>query len=325
MPAMSIDAAVAAVARGDLDAYRQVIVASEPAVRAAVAAIVPARAMVDDGVQEAFVAAHGRLREFPSGGDITTWIAAIARGIATSQRRSWLRAEQSRRGYRAEVEAALDEELAPRAERAAEALAAIGDGLGRLEASARAVVEEHYWSGESFAAIAKKRDRSDAWVRVTLFRALGALAADRSANGSTGDAERLDYLLSAWLAEGLTDAEGRELADLSRRDAAARTRLADLALVHRLLPESAPPPARRTADAVLARLRSTGAAARAETITEEDHPIGLRASRMAVTPRTPRSPWPWVMLLAVAAIAVGGYLLWRSQPPEVPPPAAPGK
>jgi RNA polymerase sigma-70 factor (ECF subfamily) len=182
----SIDDAVAAVIGGDLESYRHVVAASEARVRAVVAAMLPERALVDDCVQEAFVTAYGKLREYRAGSDFVAWIKAIARNLALNQRRAWLRQESLKRGYRAELEGALEAEAAQRADRAGDALDALGDCLGKLQGQAREVVEEHYWRGVSPAQIAKARDRSDAWVRVVLFRARESLAECLRAKGVLG-------------------------------------------------------------------------------------------------------------------------------------------
>jgi RNA polymerase sigma factor (sigma-70 family) len=186
MPTLKLDAAVAAVLAGDQGAYRGVIEACEGRVRAVVAAVLVDRDQIDDCVQQVFVAAYARLGERRSGSDVTAWITDAARQVALDRRHGWLRQEGLRRGYRSELEAALEAETAARAERAGEVVDALGGCLGGLEAQAREVIEEHYWQGLSPAEIARARDRSDAWSRVVLFRAREALVACLRGKGILG-------------------------------------------------------------------------------------------------------------------------------------------
>ncbi len=136
--------------------------------------------------------------------------------------------------------------------------------------------------------------------------------------------DRRDYLLSGYVGETLTDAEGRELADHIARDATTRARLLDQLILHRLLHESARLPADSgrvlqalseppdTADAVMSRLRAKSAIGREETITDSFHrrPAAKASHKL---PTVERSRWAWIAwgIVAVAVILAVVYIARR--------------
>jgi RNA polymerase sigma-70 factor, ECF subfamily len=175
----SFDQAVATVLAGDADAYRVVVEATEARLRVIAAAILPARELVDDAVQEAYVIAYRKLAEYRPGSDFIAWLGAIVRNVALNERRRWLRHEHLKSDLRHRVEQALDERVAAASGRggAGAAHEALSECIGRLTGAAREVVEEHYWDGASADQIAKARERPSGWTHVVLFRARAALAA----------------------------------------------------------------------------------------------------------------------------------------------------
>ncbi len=187
---MTVDEALAAVRAGDHAAFRHAIGACEAEVRVLLAAMLPDRTRVDACVHEAFVTAYHRLDGFRAGReDGKAWIVSVARAVGMAARRAAIRVEQAKRPHRAEIEASLDDELMARVDRGlGKTMAGLPTCLAQLHEAAREVVVEHYWRGTVPADIAQLRERSNAWVRVTLFRAREALAACLEPGaGSGGD------------------------------------------------------------------------------------------------------------------------------------------
>lgn len=172
-----VDTLVAAVRRGEREAFAGIVRALDPAVRVVVAAIVPLREQVEDTVQEAFVTLYRKLDEYRPGSDVIAWARTIARYTALNERRRWLRHEGLKSAWRARAHAALGPEL----ERATDALpvevfAALDDCLDRLGGDAAEVVRSRYWDGTEPAEIARKLGRNPASVRSVLHRARELLA-----------------------------------------------------------------------------------------------------------------------------------------------------
>jgi RNA polymerase sigma-70 factor (ECF subfamily) len=176
-----IDRAVRDVLAGRLDAYRELIALSEGRVRLVLASILPDPAAIDDLAQEVFLHLHDRLREYRPGSDFLAWVREIARHYALNERRRWLRRREATRRYRARLEQALEQELAGLDRD--DAADALRDCVGRLEKTARRVVEAFYWDNHAGAEIAGSLGRSAEWVRIVLHRARAAVGRCLDAKG----------------------------------------------------------------------------------------------------------------------------------------------
>src|SRR5688500_15956626 len=119
MSAPPIDEAVRQVRAGDMDAFRVVIAAYEAQLRVVVGTIVPARAPVDDLVQEAFISAYLRLGEYRLGTDFGAWLRTLARHLALNERRRLER----RRGLERVLAEELESRLASHADQLMGAMA----------------------------------------------------------------------------------------------------------------------------------------------------------------------------------------------------------
>lgn len=172
-----IDAAVRRVIDGDRAVYRTVIRAFEAPLRSLIAALVPSALSVDDLVQETFIAAYQRLREYPMDGTFFRWLRLIGRNVALRERRRHLRRRELDRVYERAVEepvsawveeraAAVDEETAAR----------LRDCLGRLGDTPRRVLERYYFEAAPVDRIAADEKRLPSWVYLVMFRAREVLA-----------------------------------------------------------------------------------------------------------------------------------------------------
>jgi RNA polymerase sigma-70 factor, ECF subfamily len=180
----AIDQAVAAVLGGDRDAFRAVVESYETKVRIIIAAILPSDDQVDDIVQETFVVAYRKLRDYEPGTEFGAWIKTIARHVALNERRGWMREQRLKRTFRAEIEHGIDGRLSEAlAADGEEALERLGECLSKLGEPARTVLDAFYWQGHPSAQIAKARNQTDTWVRGMLFRARSALANCLQAKG----------------------------------------------------------------------------------------------------------------------------------------------
>lgn len=172
-----LEDAIARARAGDQEAYRRVIDATEAAVRIVVAAIVPERSQVDDVVQEVFITAWGKLADYQPGTEPLRWFKAFGRNLALNTRRQWLRQEDLRHSYRAELERRLEPALLQRSASAGpDLLDVLAVCMDALAGTGQALLREHYWEGISAEDIASRRGRDAGWVRVTLHRLRAAVA-----------------------------------------------------------------------------------------------------------------------------------------------------
>jgi RNA polymerase sigma-70 factor (ECF subfamily) len=177
-PEPNFDPLVAAVLAGDREAYREIIGRCEAKVRVILAAMLPDKESVDDLAQEVFVTAYGKLRDYRPGTDFVAWLKAITRNLALNERRRWLRHQQFKDKFQAEMETALDPLITSAAERfEGNVLEALRKCLAKLQEPSRQITEDFYFRGQSSEEIANRLNRNRGWVRLVLFRARAALAA----------------------------------------------------------------------------------------------------------------------------------------------------
>jgi hypothetical protein len=260
-------------------AFAERLARDEPAARATVAVLLPSRDQIAPCLTDAFVAAYR-----DHGDPLET-----ALELARRRRREWLARERARRGYRADLEQALDAALEAQAQGAAAIASSLSARIAALPPVAREVLSARYQHGETLGVIAAARERTEAWARAALLRSHQALTSAKPLG------EALDRLTAALLSDGLTEGEGRELAHAAAHSMALRERLAEHLALHRLLPELSAPPS--VVPEVLALLRERSEAARDDTITSDEAPAVPRRLPVA----TPR-PWRLALVLLVLAI-----------------------
>lgn len=173
---LTLDTALLRAQTGDRQAYRTVIHYADATVRVVVAAIVPDASLIDDVSQEVFITAWSKLDEYTVGTDPLRWFKAIARNHALNARRGWLREAANQQRYQADLARELERSTLAFAEHVdGGILDLIDQCLQALGPSGRAVIQEHYWDGQSPDDIAVRRGRPAGWARVTLHRLRAAL------------------------------------------------------------------------------------------------------------------------------------------------------
>jgi RNA polymerase sigma-70 factor (ECF subfamily) len=163
------DAVVARIRAGEREAYRLLIEALEPQVRAFVAARASSRDQVDEVVQAAFVAAFLKLDRYQPGGSFAAWLTGFARNLLRESH-----AARARQAGRDGVEG-LDGLLA------ATAIDHEADDLEVMSAHARAcleglaphardIAERRLIHGESLERIAEQHTKTTAAIATMLTR-----------------------------------------------------------------------------------------------------------------------------------------------------------
>lgn len=170
----SIDDAVAAVLAGNREAFAAIVAEHAHKVRIVAAAILPDRTEVDDVVQETFVIAFDKLRDYRPGSDFVAWIKAITRNAALNERRRLVRQDRARAAYRERIENACEPHLLAGADEAA--VVGLRECLAQLGATAADVIDRLYFHRQPAEQIAAAHARTSAWVWVTLHRTRALLA-----------------------------------------------------------------------------------------------------------------------------------------------------
>lgn len=172
-----IDAVVRRILAGERALYRTVIRAFEAPLRSLMGALLPAGMSVDDLVQETFIAAYQRLREYPLDGTFFGWLRIVARNLALRERRRYLRRRALDRVYEREVEEPVGAWLDQRTGVIDDDTAAeLRECLGRLGDTPRRVLERYYFQAATVPEIAAAEKRLASWVYLVMFRAREVLA-----------------------------------------------------------------------------------------------------------------------------------------------------
>ena len=180
--AAHLDSMIRAVRAGETERFGEVVSALEADVRTLLAIMIPDKSRVPDLTHEAFVVAYVKLDEYCEGTDFAAWMKAIARNLASNERRRWIREQRFSARYAAAIE---DDIVGPLVDRLtdqleirqqAQLLAALRECVAGLKKAARDAVERFYFNGASVADIAMSSGRSPGAIKVILFRARAALA-----------------------------------------------------------------------------------------------------------------------------------------------------
>jgi len=172
-----LDAAIRQVQAGDRDAYRVVVQRCEATVRLVVAAALPPGAPIDDVVNEVFLTAYLKLREYERGTDFAAWVRSIAWHKAQNERRRWRRNRAREEAFGGEIleRVAADVDAGMRALRA-DLYRPLRECVQALAPAARAIVEKHYFHEVACSDIGRAEGRPEGWARLVLFRAREAIA-----------------------------------------------------------------------------------------------------------------------------------------------------
>ena len=171
------DAVVNEVLAGRRSAYRQIIEAYEPRVRAILAAIGPNADFVENMCQEVFIRAYTSLPRYVPGGDFGKWIAGIARNVARQEIRHQMREAKRMKDYRTQLDlfACESETDAPERDDEEDRLDRLRDCLNQLPANQSSLIRAYYFDRIPSDALVRRLNRTVNWLRVTLHRIKKAL------------------------------------------------------------------------------------------------------------------------------------------------------
>tara|TARA_R110002096_G_scaffold24760_19_gene78016 strand:- start:20846 stop:21427 length:582 start_codon:yes stop_codon:yes gene_type:complete len=174
----STDEIVAQIRKGDVEAYRQIVVRYQGEVLKIVNAMLIDYSAREDVVQQVFVRAFQALDQYEIGRGFGKWVKAIARNMVREELRKRYRYKGRIEAYAKSVIERLDgveaneigknEEIWLRRQ-------ALGECLGGLEESAAEAVRLHYLERKKTEEIAGVIGKSAGAVRTLLYRARGQL------------------------------------------------------------------------------------------------------------------------------------------------------
>lgn len=175
MAADPTDELVGRARAGDRAAFRELVITLETDIRFYVGAFEVGGGTVEEVVQATFVAAYQNLAQYRGEGAFRGWLKAIARNHLLRLLRDQKRfaAVSGDTLEEALTTSALDDvaemdELEHRTRR-------LRGCLEALPARMRALIDARYTKEEATAEIARRLERSEVWVRVTLCRVRQAL------------------------------------------------------------------------------------------------------------------------------------------------------
>ncbi len=191
LPTMSADAAdfstddvVAAVRRGEIELYRQIVVRYQGDVLRIVNAMLLDVSGREDVVQQVFVRAFQRLDQYEPGRGFGKWLKAIARNLVLEELRKRYRYRGKLDAYAVELEKRLEsgddrtEEDVDRERRDA-----LRECLEGLEEATRRAIRLHYVEARATEVVGLELGRSGGAVRTMLCRARGQLRRCLEAKG----------------------------------------------------------------------------------------------------------------------------------------------
>ena len=159
---------VAAVQAGDIHAFDPLVERHVDAIHAFVALKLPVPHLVDELTHETFVFAFRRMAEFTPGTSLRGWLRAIAANKVRAELERYGREERNRLAY--SERRAIDEALLEATVSDSRQLEALSECLKVVPENLRAVLHLRYHEDSSSEEIARRLERSLAWVRTTLCR-----------------------------------------------------------------------------------------------------------------------------------------------------------
>jgi RNA polymerase sigma-70 factor (ECF subfamily) len=165
-----IEAAIARVRQGEVDAFGEVVRACEWSLRGWLAARCPPEVDSDEVAHLAFIQAFTHLGDYTAGTRFRSWLWTIARNQLLSE----IAKARRREGHAPYLPEAMREALGRELEQDRgedEYLEALRGCVDRLAPQARALVDSHYRDGRPLAEIARALARSVASIKKGLFLA----------------------------------------------------------------------------------------------------------------------------------------------------------
>lgn len=158
----------AAVQAGDLHAFDPLVERHLDAIHAFVALKLPVAHLVDEITHETFVFAFRRLAEFTPGTGFRAWLRAIAANKVRAEIERYRREERNHLAYA--EQRALEEAIAEPVPPDSRELEALNECLEAVPDHLRTLLNLRYCDESSSEEIARRLQRSLAWVRTTLCR-----------------------------------------------------------------------------------------------------------------------------------------------------------
>lgn len=156
------------VKRGDTDAFAPVLRRHLPSLRAFVALHLPVPHLADEIAHETFVFAFRHIHEFDLQRPFRPWLRGIAWQVVRAELQRFAR-EQVNRSRLEQLQ--LAELLAEAAQPAPpEEATFLEECLAEIPPHLRRLIEDRYRHERTVREIAVQWDRTEEWVRVTLFR-----------------------------------------------------------------------------------------------------------------------------------------------------------
>ncbi|MBN1675800.1 MAG: sigma-70 family RNA polymerase sigma factor [Kiritimatiellae bacterium] len=159
------DAVVAAVQRGDVDRFREVVMEFQDSMRFAVAFHVRGNAnLIDEIVHRAFIRAYRALDRFELGKPLGPWLKQIARNEALKEVRTLCRQARLKSQFLQAAVAEARTDLEPPVDQ----LARLRQCIDNLQLHARKMVRMRYFDKMSFDAMAETLGRTAGALRVAM-------------------------------------------------------------------------------------------------------------------------------------------------------------
>ena len=163
------------VQRGEVEAFAPLVRRHLPAIRAFAAIKLPVPHLADEIAHETFVFAFRHIREFDAQRPFRPWLRAIAWQLVRAELQRFAREQVNQSRLEQLQLTELTAQLTPEAP--PDEAAFLEQCLAELPSHLRRLIEDRYRHERTAAQIAAQWGRTEAWVRVTLFRARRQLRA----------------------------------------------------------------------------------------------------------------------------------------------------
>ncbi len=156
------------VLRGATEAFAPLVRRHLPSVRAFVALKLPVAHLIDEITHETFVFAFRHIGQFDAQLSFRAWLKGIAWTLLRSELQRFAREQGNLSRLQQAQYAHWSRSL--KSEIASDEAVYLEECLANLPETMRRLVEEFYCQEASVGEIAQRQGRTEAWVRVTLFR-----------------------------------------------------------------------------------------------------------------------------------------------------------
>lgn len=174
---MDIEDLISKARSGDVESYGPVVKETQARLRAFIAAYCPHADRIDEVAQRAYVWAYEHLDRYEPGTRFYAWLKTIARNLLLAELEAQRREAHNRRRYLDHLQASVcrDELSGHQDGPDTDLAAALKSCLDALPSESRNLIARRYERSEPVVAIARDLARSEAGLKVTLFRIRQAL------------------------------------------------------------------------------------------------------------------------------------------------------